>query len=60
MFGILIPAVMMAFAVWLGMVAADKLFALSQDRWRYRLRSVFIVTAIVAVILTALVSTIRR
>jgi hypothetical protein len=50
----------LGFAVCLGMVVADRFVDMTQRRWRYSIRSLMILTALVSFVLAVIVSISRK
>jgi hypothetical protein len=53
MFWQLLPIVLLGFAIFLGMIAAERLVALTQKRWRYSLRGLMILVTLLSIVLAA-------
>jgi hypothetical protein len=56
----LLPIAALGIAMFLGMVAAEKAVAMTQQKLRFSVRGLFLLTALVSVALTIVVTVLRK
>jgi hypothetical protein len=60
MLGELLPIAALGIAMFLGMVAAEKAVAMTQRKFRFSIRGLLLLTALVSVALTIVVTILRK